>query len=511
MPVATLPAVRLLSNRLSFARLSVARKGLILVAVPLFFHLLFLLTVTAVEREHREQRASAQRSRQTITAAYRLLGLMVDAETGMRGYELTRNEVFLDPYRASVGALPRQFVQLRALAATDTGPNVDNLTTTGQTALEYQSSVIAQMREGDAAGAIARTTRLEGKQRMDAFRAAMNRFLAAEERLSATADARSDAARSRLYAALGGGFVADVLLAGALSVFFTRGIASRLRAVTENTLRVERHEPLAPVLAPGDEIASLDARLHEMANAIDVAQTGLEEANHELASFSYSISHDLRAPVRAVDGYARMLEEDYGDRLSGDGPRFLSTIRSEARRMGRLIDDLLAFSKLSRTESQEAEVDMTMLAREVVEQARREGTPATNTLIDDLPPARCDPAMMRQVFINFLSNAVKFSALAAKPLVEVGGERRGEENVYWVRDNGVGFDMRYSAKLFGVFQRLHRFDEFEGTGVGLAIVKRVITRHGGRVWAESSPGAGASFFFTLPSSPAAHDLREVKS
>jgi len=346
---------------------------------------------------------------------------------------------------------------------------------------------------------------------MDAFRAAMNRFLAAEERLSATADARSDAARSRLYAALGGGFVADVLLAGALSVFFTRGIASRLRAVTENTLRVERHEPLAPVLAPGDEIASLDARLHEMANAIDVAQTGLEEANHELASFSYSISHDLRAPVRAVDGYARMLEEDYGDRLSGDGPRFLSTIRSEARRMGRLIDDLLAFSKLSRTESQEAEVDMTMLAREVVEQARREGTPATNTLIDDLPPARCDPAMMRQVFINFLSNAVKFSALAAKPLVEVGGERRGEENVYWVRDNGVGFDMRYSAKLFGVFQRLHRFDEFEGTGVGLAIVKRVITRHGGRVWAESSPGAGASFFFTLPSSPAAHDLREVKS
>jgi light-regulated signal transduction histidine kinase (bacteriophytochrome) len=147
----------------------------------------------------------------------------------------------------------------------------------------------------------------------------------------------------------------------------------------------------------------------------------------------------------------------------------------------------------------------------VAELVRREGTPGTDPLIDDLPPARCDPAMMRQVFINFLSNAVKFSAHAEKPVVEVGGERRGGEKVYWVRDNGVGFDMRYAAKLFGVFQRLHRFDEFEGTGVGLAIAKRVITRHGGRVWAESSPGAGASFFFTLPRSPAAHDLKEVQS
>jgi signal transduction histidine kinase len=493
------------------AQLSVARKGLILIAVPLLFHLLFVLIVAAMEREHREQRTSELRSRQTIAAAYKLLGLMVDAETGVRGYVLTRNEVFLDPYHTSIAELPRQFAQLHELAGSDvSAPHFNDLTTTARASLEYQSSIIAGMRTGDVAGVVARVARLEGKQRMDAFRAAMQRFLAAEEQFSKTAEARSATAQSRSYAALEAGFVADVLLAVTLSVFFTRSIAARLREVSENTMRVERHEPLAPVLAPGDEIASLDARLHEMAETIDATQEGLEEANREMAAFSYSISHDLRAPVRAIDGYARMLEEDYGDRLSGDGTRFLTTIRSEARRMGRLIDDLLAFSQLTRAEAQDVNIDMTMLAREVVEQMCSERATTTEFLIDDLVPAHGDRAMLRQVFVNFISNAVKFSAHAERPVVKIGSERRNGENVYWVRDNGVGFDMRYAAKLFEVFQRLHKFDEFEGTGVGLAIAKRVITRHGGRVWAESSPGAGASFYFTLPGSSATNRT-EVQS
>jgi signal transduction histidine kinase len=490
--------------RFSLARLSVARKGLILVAVPLLFHLLFVITVAEVEREHREQRAGSLRSRHTIAAAYKLLGLMVDAETGMRGYVLTRNEIFLDPYRAAVAELPRQFDELRVLDGAGAGvTHFHGLTSTAQGALEYQSSIIAELETGDVADVITSITRLDGKQRMDAFRAAMQNFLAEEERQSRAAAARSDAAQFRLYAALTGGFIADVLLAGMLSIFFTRSIAARLSAVNENTLRVERHEPLAPTLQPGDEIAALDARLHEMASSIDAAQRGMEEANRELAAFSYSISHDLRAPVRAVDGYARMLQEDYGERLTGDGTRFVNTIRSEARRMGRLIDDLLAFAKLGRADAQEAEIDMTGLAKEVVEQLRREQPEtAAEFHVGELLPAHGDRAMLRQVFINFLSNAMKFSAHAEKPSVEAGSEQRDGENVYWVRDNGVGFDMRYAAKLFGVFQRLHRFDEFEGTGVGLAIVKRVITRHGGRVWATSTPGAGASFFFTLPSSSA---------
>jgi signal transduction histidine kinase len=506
-------ARRLRLHRLPFAQLSVARKGLVLVAIPLLFHLLFVILVVGVEREHRKQHESGLRSRHSLTAAYRLLGLMVDAETGMRGYVLTRNGDFLDPYRAAVLELPGRFAELRELSRVDEEtPHFNSLAAAAASALEFQSATVEQIRSGDASWAVAGIESLEGKRRMDSFRDSMRRFLAAEEELARTADANSNAARTRLYAALALGFVADVFIALGLSVFFTRGIAVRLAAVTENTMRVERHEPLAPVLEPGDEIAALDAQLHEMAEAIDSAQAGLEEANRELAAFSYSISHDLRAPVRAVDGYARMLEEDYGDRLSDEGTRFLTTIRSEARRMGRLIDDLLAFSKLSRAEAQQAEVDVETLVREVVEQERQHRPATTAEIrIGDLPSVRCDRAMLRQVFINLVSNAVKFSAKGKNPVVEIGGQRHDGENLYWVRDNGAGFDMRYSDKLFGVFQRLHRFDEFEGTGVGLAIVKRIVTRHAGRVWAESSPGAGATFYFTLPNSPPTQNSGEVQS
>jgi signal transduction histidine kinase len=487
-------------NRVPYERLSVARKGLVLVAVPLLFHLLFVLIVVGVERQHRQQRSIELRQRQIISTAYRVLGLMVDAETGMRGYVLSGKEVFLEPYWHAEIEFPRQFAQLRSMAGgSGESQSIDALDATAKTALAFQEQSIAGMRANHAADVVARINRLEGKRRVDAFRAAMQKFLVTEEQLASAADRRSTAAQLRLYVALSGGLVFDVLLAITLSIFFTRSIAARLSIVTENTMRVERQEPLAPVLAPGDEIAALDARLHQMAATIETARTALIEANSELAAFSYSISHDLRAPVRAVDGYGRMLEEDYGDRLDGEGKRFLLTIRAEARRMGRLIDDLLAFSKLTRTDAADAPVDMASLAREVVEQVHRDAVKtAAEFRIGDLPVSRGDRPMLRQVLTNFVSNAVKFSGHAEHPLIEIGGERRNGENVYWVRDNGVGFDMRYAGKLFGVFQRLHRSDEFEGTGVGLAIAQRVVVRHGGRVWAESSPGAGASFFFTLP-------------
>jgi signal transduction histidine kinase len=486
-------------HRVPLERLSVARNGLVLVAIPLLFHLLFVLIVIGLERQHRAQRAIELRQRQIIATAYHVLGLMVDAETGMRGFVLSRNEVFLDPYRYADVEFPKEFAQLVGLARGRDAVLLHDLATSAKTALEFQEWSIREMRSGHETDVIARINRLEGKRRVDTFRAAMRNFLTAEEELARAADRRSKATQSWLYLALSGGLAIDVLLAVMLGLFFTRSIANRLGVVAENTLRVERQEPLAPVLAPGDEIATLDARLHEMAAKIERSRVALEEANGELAAFSYSVSHDLRAPVRAVAGYGRMLEEDYGDRLDGDGKRFLLTIRAEARRMGRLIDDLLAFSKLTRTEVTDAAVDMRSLACEVVEQIRRDPMEtAAQFHIGELPTARGDRPMLRQVFTNFISNAVKFSGRMEQPVVEIGGERRNGDNVYWVRDNGVGFDMRYAGKLFGVFQRLHRSDEFEGTGVGLAIVQRVVARHGGRVWAESSPGAGASFFFTLP-------------
>jgi light-regulated signal transduction histidine kinase (bacteriophytochrome) len=222
----------------------------------------------------------------------------------------------------------------------------------------------------------------------------------------------------------------------------------------------------------------------------------LMAAYKELDTFSYSVSHDLRAPLRAMDGYSQMLEEDFGARLDEEGRRLLGVIRSSSLHMGQLIDDLLAFSKLGRQEPAKHSVDMAALAHEVVEEVAR-GVSA-DIEVQALPPAQADRSLLRQVWTNLVGNALKYSGKRADPRIEIGGREGAQENVYWVRDNGAGFDMRYVDKLFGVFQRLHRAEDFPGTGVGLAIVQRVVARHGGRVWAEGQPGQGACFHFSLP-------------
>ncbi|HXV86925.1 MAG TPA: ATP-binding protein [Gemmatimonadales bacterium] len=230
----------------------------------------------------------------------------------------------------------------------------------------------------------------------------------------------------------------------------------------------------------------------------------LETVNAELDTFCYSVSHDLRAPLRAIDGFSRMLQEDYRATLDAEAQRLLGVIRSSTSGMGQLIDDLLTFSRLSRKQLEEGRVDMTALARAVMEDARAAAGPppaaATPPRVNlgSLPPTRGDGALLRQAWVNLISNALKFSRTKPEPVVEIGARKQNGEAVYFVRDNGVGFDMQYADKLFGVFQRLHRADEFEGTGVGLAIVQRVVHRHGGRVWAEAAQGQGATFYFSLP-------------
>ncbi|MEY2394047.1 MAG: hypothetical protein QOF94_392 [Acidobacteriaceae bacterium] len=237
----------------------------------------------------------------------------------------------------------------------------------------------------------------------------------------------------------------------------------------------------------------------------------LEAANKELEAFSYSVSHDLRAPLRAMDGFSQAVLEDYGAQLPEEGRRNLQTIREGAQQMGALIDALLTFSRLSRLPLKKRVVDTGELVRDTIEELdfQREGR-LIEIRVGDLPPCQGDPALLKQVWLNLLSNALKYTRHRKPAVVEVGcmreaassqtcvEERKGrEENVYFVRDNGTGFDMRYAGKLFGVFQRLHRAEDFAGTGVGLAIVHRIIHRHGGRVWADAAVDRGATFYFTL--------------
>ncbi|MDQ3494191.1 MAG: ATP-binding protein [Pseudomonadota bacterium] len=223
----------------------------------------------------------------------------------------------------------------------------------------------------------------------------------------------------------------------------------------------------------------------------------LQQSNRELEAFSYSVSHDLRAPLRHIDGYARILQEDAGDQLDAEMRRYLDAVGDSARQMGALIDDLLAFSRLGRKPVQRVDVDMGALVQRVAAELRVDGDPRVS--IGPLPAAHADPVLFKQVWLNLLSNAIKYSAPRGdEARVEVSGERSGDRVQYRIRDNGVGFDMRYADKLFGVFQRLHSQDEFQGTGVGLAIVQRIVARHGGSIAADSQPGLGATFTFELP-------------
>src|ERR1035437_9329536 len=225
----------------------------------------------------------------------------------------------------------------------------------------------------------------------------------------------------------------------------------------------------------------------------------LEVANKELEAFSYSVSHDLRAPLRGIDGFSLALVEDCTARLDDEGRRLLGVICAEARRMGQLIDDLLAFSRMSRQQVELAQIDMTALAQAVFdEQAAQAPGRQLRFKVQPLPPALGDRALLRQVLANLISNAIKYTRSRAVAEIEIGGRTEDGQSLYYVKDNGVGFDMRYAGKLFGVFQRLHTEAEFEGNGVGLALVQRVIHRHGGRVWAEGKLNEGSTFYFTLP-------------
>jgi len=227
----------------------------------------------------------------------------------------------------------------------------------------------------------------------------------------------------------------------------------------------------------------------------------LESVNKELGSFSYSVSHDLRAPIRAINSYTKILVEDYGDKFDEDGSTILHSIIHNSKKMGNLIDDLLAFSKLGRKQVAFSEIDMRSLVQTVRDELIPEdGENIPVFKIGTLLPANGDKSLIKQVWINLISNAIKYSKYKETITIEIESQQQGRQVVYTVKDYGAGFDMQYYDKLFGVFQRLHSQEEFEGTGIGLAIVQKIVNRHQGTVWAESVLDKGTSFYFSLPES-----------
>lgn len=225
----------------------------------------------------------------------------------------------------------------------------------------------------------------------------------------------------------------------------------------------------------------------------------LQLANKELESFAYSVSHDLRAPLRAISGFSKILEQDYGIILDNEGKRLIKIINDNTKKMGNLIDDLLAFSRFGRNEMKLNLLNTSSIVKSVIEDVHYYmNCEKTKFIINELPDIKGDQTMIYQVWYNLISNAVKFSSKVENPEIVIEGKTEKSLVTFSVKDNGIGFDMKYSQKLFGVFQRLHNDYDFEGTGVGLAIVHRIINRHGGKIWAYSELGKGATFYFSLP-------------
>lgn len=304
-----------------------------------------------------------------------------------------------------------------------------------------------------------------------------------------------------------------------LSKRFQKGISDPIisLATTARTVSDRKDYSLRATKFGGDELGELTDVFNHMleqiehqnseigrfnqklAETIDERTQELEAANKELEAFSYSVSHDLRAPLRSINGYAKVLVEDCHDKLDSTDMQALEVITRNASKMGNLIDDLLSFSRLGKQNLTKVSLSVESIARGAIEetQAKEEGRKA-DIHVDPLPDVKGDSSMLRQVFINLISNALKYSRKKEDPRVNIGSYRENGHVVYFVKDNGAGFDMKYYDKLFGVFQRLHNAADFEGTGVGLALVQRIIKKHGGKVWAEGKVDEGATFYFSVP-------------
>jgi two-component system sensor histidine kinase/response regulator len=256
---------------------------------------------------------------------------------------------------------------------------------------------------------------------------------------------------------------------------------------------------ILPVLSRSLEVRRLRMENLELEQRVRERTTELEAMNKDLDAFSFSVSHELRAPLRAIDGFSKMLLEEYSPQMPTEAQRLLGLVVANTRRMTQLIEDLLDFSRLGRQPLSKRPVNVSAIVHEVLDELRQEQVGRhVEMRLGDLSDAVGDPSLLKQVFVNLLSNAFKFTQRKERALVEVGCTEQKEEKIYFVRDNGVGFDMRYAKRLFGVFQRFHSTEQFKGTGVGLSVVQRIIQRHGGRIWAQAEVDTGATFYFSLP-------------
>ena len=484
-------------------------KGLIVVGLPLLpLAFFWLAVVLAVLRQPRAENTEA-RTLSVQASLARVFSDLMDADAGARHYLLTESETSFDRYTLAVERLPAN------LAALENAVIDDDLRSSLATLQEVVQDELVVLRRlaGEAPGSMPPMGEIASLNRSTVNLERIRSLSLTMERRQAALAAEQSTERQRTRNLYFFGFLAgSVICAGGgvmAAIFLARGVSRRASALASNAERLARGLAPEPLPMGEDEIGLVDARLRAAARLLrrrDVElrerTAQLESANRELEAFSYSVSHDLRAPLRAIDGFSEALEIDCGAELNESGRDSLRRVRAAAERMSNLIDDLLDLSRLNRIELQRKPVDLGELACAIADDLTKASPDrlvdfeiASSLVVD------ADPALLQIALQNLLGNAWKYTSKTEAARIEVGATANGAGRVFHVRDNGAGFDMAHSARMFGAFQRLHHAREFEGSGIGLAIVQRIISRHGGRISAEGSVGNGATFYFTLEPEP----------
>jgi signal transduction histidine kinase len=430
---------------------------------------------------------------QVISQVERVMSSAKDAETGSRGYLLTGDDKYLEPYVTAQKELPIEVDNFQRLTSDNPGQRARAQEM--RAVLEQRLSLLSQGNEMRAGGADIGTLRAmvltgTGKAEMDHLRRIADAMEAEERSLLAerVREAEAAAKRARYTLAMASGL--DILLIVFMFRYFSRERDLRLSAeVAAEGLAVSRLE----VERKATEILALNEGLELR---VKERTAELEATNRELEAFSYSVSHDLRAPLRTIDGFSLALEEDFGDVVGAEGKDYIKRVRTGVQRMGGLIDALLQLSRITRAEIEREDVDVTTLAENVAAQVV-DANPEQRIefSIQKGLHANADPKLLRVALENLFGNAAKFSSKKPESKIEFGWD--AEQKAWFVRDNGAGFDMHYKDKLFGAFNRLHGDKDFKGSGIGLATVARVVRRHHGRIWADSVVESGATFWFTL--------------
>jgi signal transduction histidine kinase len=449
----------------------------------------------------------AQRSQRTITMLTSILSRLKDAETGERGYIITNQERFLEPYTLALSDLPRLTGQLESMLSgkPDQLARFDRMQSFISRHITFLSAIVELVRNNQLAEARDQVSAGMGKVLLDEIRQIADEMITEEQnqlnQLEVATEIHAQATTRSNLAIVG--IIVLVLIAGLWSII--REV--RRKQQLENEL-VEVNQALTAMNeelnSTVEELNATNEKLNQTNTQLNLLNEQVTAANQELETFTYTVSHDLRTPLRTVVGFTELLLEEHGTKLDAEGQRLTGIIARNALFLGELVDDLLEFARLGRKALVKSDFSVLKMLDPLIAEEKKQYPDKTYIVVVKIDPAAdrivADAQLIRQVWVNLLSNAFKFSRTRENPVIEIHSQKTGSGNIFSIRDNGVGFNPAYQEKLFTVFQRLHSHHDFGGTGVGLAIVQRIISSHGGRVWANAAEGQGATFYFTLPSS-----------